>query len=659
MNIKVLSVALAGILSVLCMCGCQNKNMDVETQEETFLAVDTIGAKRGTLVISETFMGSVSAERELKIYPKTSGEVTRLNVKTGDYVNAGDILFEMDDKSAQLDLKSAQNSLSLKQAQVNKELGSDQKLTEQKEWQGLENDSSKVYDRSYSLNKANENYDREKQYLYEAQEKESGAYDDFSKASRRYDKAKGLLDEYEMLQKAEPAFFNVSLVAAAAMTPAASGPTWEHVSQARSIYERCNGGEDDKLDPATISVAGVQGLMSARDSAYDKYETSKSSREGQEDKVTSAKKTAEEANKALYDGLVTYRQDAENMLMENGAVLNDSKRIKNIEINSQALAVESAKQKLEQYTVVSPISGYVSRVDIREYDNVNTGTVALQIENTDSMTVEFTVTEKVLKNLVSGQEVMIEKDEEGIKGNIIEINETPDEKTGMFKIKAGFPGNSGIISGTRVTVTLDSYKDDSGFILPNDAIYRSNGQPYVYIAENGVAVKRNVTTGMFDADRIVVSSGLNEGDRIITSWSSALEDGVKIKENNVENTVVINDGKDVAVTQAGDADTGNNADMNIVINEENMNASASVDTEDAVDNNSIVQSKVKATTVVFVRSAPDKDDNSNKLGKAKEGEEFTALGSENGWTRILYNGSEAYIKSDYLAEVETSDRGTE
>ena len=655
MNRRVISVVLVCILSSLSICGCGKKDAEIETEEESFLPVDTIGAERGTLVIAETFMGSVSAERELKIYPKTSGEVTKLNVKTGDYVNVGDILFELDDKSAQLDLKSAQNSLNLKQAQVNKELGSDQKLTEQKEWQGLENDSSKVYDKSYSLNKANENYDREKQYLYEAQEKESGAYDDFSKASRRYDKAKGLLDEYEMLQKAEPAFFNVSLAAAAVMTPAAGGPTWEHVSRARSIYERCNGGEDDKLDPAAISVAGVQGLMSARDAAYDKYETTKASREGQEDKVTGAKKAAEEANKALYDGLVTYRQDAENMMMENGAVLNDSKRIKNIEINSQALAVESAKQKLEQYTVTSPISGYVSKVDIREYDNVNTGTVALQIENTDSMTVEFTVTEKVLKNLVYGQEVMIEKDDEGIKGNIIEINEAPDEKTGMFKIKAGFSGNSGILSGTRVTVTLDSYRDDSGFILPNDAIYRSNGQAYVYVAENGVAVKKNVTTGMFDADRIVVSDGLNEGDRIITSWSSALEDGVKIKENAAENTVVINDDTTEDVTQTAGTDSSN---VDIDINAENNNTSVSEDTA-SEGTDSSGERRVRATTVVFVRSAPNKDDNSNKLGKAKEGDEFKVLGADNGWTRVLYNGSEAYIKSEYLTEVKTSDKGAE
>ena len=593
-------------------------------------------------------MGSVSAERELKIYPKTSGEVTKLNVKTGDYVNAGDVLFELDDKSAQLDLKSAQNSLNLKQAQVNKELGSDRELAEQKEWHTLENDSSKVYDKSYSLNKANENYDREKQYLYEAQEKESGAYDDFKTASKRYDKAKGLLEEYESLQRAEPAFFNVTLSAAAAMSPAEGGPTKEHIDQAKSIYDRCNGGEDDKLDPSTISVSGVQGLMNSRDSAYEKYATNKSSREGQEDKVTNAKRSAEEANKALYDGLVTYRQDAENMMVENGAVLNDAKKIKNIEINSQAIAVESAKQKLEQYTSTSPISGYVSKVDIREYDNVNTSTVALQIENTDTMTVEFTVTEKVVKNLVPGQEVMIEKDDEGIRGSIFEINGSPDEKTGMFKIKAGFPGASGIVSGTRVTVTLDSYKDDSGFILPNDAIYRSNGQAYVFVAENGTAVKKNVTTGMFDAERIVVSEGLNEGDRIITSWSSALEDGVKIKENAVENTVVLNPDS----VEEGTREAGTDSSVSIDINVENNDAEAAKDTASG-------ESRVRATTVVYVRSAPDKDDDSNKLGKAKEGEEFTALGADNGWTRILYNGSEAYIKSDYLAEVETSDKGAE
>ena len=58
--------------------------------------------------------------------------------------------------------------------------------------------------------------------------------------------------------------------------------------------------------------------------------------------------------------------------------------------------------------------------------------------------------------------------------------------------------------------------------------------------------------------------------------------------------------------------------------------------------------RVRATTTVFVRSEPTTDNDGNKLGKAREGDEFTSLGEENGWTRVIYNDSEAYIKSDYV-----------
>jgi uncharacterized protein YgiM (DUF1202 family) len=66
-------------------------------------------------------------------------------------------------------------------------------------------------------------------------------------------------------------------------------------------------------------------------------------------------------------------------------------------------------------------------------------------------------------------------------------------------------------------------------------------------------------------------------------------------------------------------------------------------------------SRVAATTTVFVRSAPDKDDNGNKLGKAKAGDEFDVISADNGWTKVKYDDQEAYIKSDYLTDI--SDRG--
>lgn len=60
---------------------------------------------------------------------------------------------------------------------------------------------------------------------------------------------------------------------------------------------------------------------------------------------------------------------------------------------------------------------------------------------------------------------------------------------------------------------------------------------------------------------------------------------------------------------------------------------------------------VKATDVVNIRSSASTD--SDSLGKAQIGDTYKRLEEmENGWSKIDYNGTEAYIKSDYLEVVD-------
>ena len=59
---------------------------------------------------------------------------------------------------------------------------------------------------------------------------------------------------------------------------------------------------------------------------------------------------------------------------------------------------------------------------------------------------------------------------------------------------------------------------------------------------------------------------------------------------------------------------------------------------------------VRATDVVNIRSSSSTD--SEVLGKTSRGQEFTRYEVlENGWSKIDYNGQEAYIKTEYLEEV--------
>lgn len=77
---------------------------------------------------------------------------------------------------------------------------------------------------------------------------------------------------------------------------------------------------------------------------------------------------------------------------------------------------------------------------------------------------------------------------------------------------------------------------------------------------------------------------------------------------------------------------------------------ASNDEESTEGTEQTVVKTVRATDVVNIRSSDSEE--ADKLDKAQIGQEFTLLEEKgNGWSKVSYNGGEAYIKSDYLEAV--------
>lgn len=70
-------------------------------------------------------------------------------------------------------------------------------------------------------------------------------------------------------------------------------------------------------------------------------------------------------------------------------------------------------------------------------------------------------------------------------------------------------------------------------------------------------------------------------------------------------------------------------------------------TEETTEDMTPVTIKARATDVVNIRVSDSEQ--ADKLGKAQVDQEFTVLEQkENGWSKIEYEGKDAYIKSDYL-----------
>jgi RND family efflux transporter MFP subunit len=93
------------------------------------------------------------------------------------------------------------------------------------------------------------------------------------------------------------------------------------------------------------------------------------------------------------------------------------------------------------------------------------------------------------------------------------IKNTPD-----LAIKAGMFGR----------VVLAEKKSGKRMVIPASAIVGSSVQPQVYLVENGKAALKNITVSTRTKNRILVSSGLKEGDVMITGGFINLFDGANV-----------------------------------------------------------------------------------------------------------------------------------
>ena len=76
--------------------------------------------EKGTLIVSVSGSGQVSASNQVDIKPKVSGEIVYLNAKAGQEVKAGTLLAQLDTTDAQKAVRDAETALQREQLSLGK-----------------------------------------------------------------------------------------------------------------------------------------------------------------------------------------------------------------------------------------------------------------------------------------------------------------------------------------------------------------------------------------------------------------------------------------------------------------------------------------------------------------------------------------------------------
>lgn len=249
------------------------------------------------------------------------------------------------------------------------------------------------------------------------------------------------------------------------------------------------------------------------------------------EQVESAKNSMDSAQLKLAEA----QSDLSRMqILYNGGDLSDQEYEKYTNtLKSAQLSYDSAKlnydRQVEYSTITAPIAGRIESCDVEVYDRISQSSQLCVIAGEGDSRITFYVTQRMMKNLKEGDTLTVTKNSTSYNGWISEISSMVDESTGLFKVKAELENTDELAIGSTVKINLVTDRAENAMLIPVDAVYYSGGDAYVYLYEDGVAKMTQIQVGLYDSDYAEVISGLNADDLVVSTWSSNLYEGAKIR----------------------------------------------------------------------------------------------------------------------------------
>ncbi|MGD6833847.1 efflux RND transporter periplasmic adaptor subunit [Sutcliffiella halmapala] len=205
------------------------------------------------------------------------------------------------------------------------------------------------------------------------------------------------------------------------------------------------------------------------------------------------------------------------------------------QLNQARQGQKQAEQLAEAASITSPIDGIVSELNVVEdgiaAPNVPIGTIIKQ----DNISATFQVNSYQVSKLQAGQTATISFEglSQSYESAIETVSPTVNQQTNMFSVIIPVSNTEQYIKGgMRATAYVAVDNLDAQIVIPNDAILYEEATPYVYLLEDGKALRRDVTTGFRDGELIQIVEGLKKGQKVAVDGKERLKDGTDISEQS-------------------------------------------------------------------------------------------------------------------------------
>lgn len=196
--------------------------------------------------------------------------------------------------------------------------------------------------------------------------------------------------------------------------------------------------------------------------------------------------------------------------------------------NSES-ALRNARESLGWTRLIAPRSGVITEVSASAGQVVNGGQSVLTLATGEALDVVFDIAkpEAIPPQEQAGLRVSLLSDPSvQASAAVRDISPQADPQTRTWRVRATLQNPPlAMALGASVTVTLPA-TGPHGYALPASALSRVDDKPAVYVINpQSQAQLRVVVPAYYTATTVIISGGLEPGDRVITAGVSKLRSG--------------------------------------------------------------------------------------------------------------------------------------
>ena len=195
-------------------------------------------------------------------------------------------------------------------------------------------------------------------------------------------------------------------------------------------------------------------------------------------------------------------------------------------INTAAIEAQIAQvsAQMAASTIVAPIAGTVTSIYNEDRQMAIADRPFMMIQQSTPMVASLSIPRDAAMKLgtpeaKNGMKVLLKVGDQELPGELTYVDITQPENVPSVLVKATFNNEKGLIkAGEFYTLVIESNVKAKMLTVPTKAVRENQDGKYVYVlTENNTVDVRVVEVGITEGDDLAIISGLNEGDKVITT----------------------------------------------------------------------------------------------------------------------------------------------